>query len=219
MASASETDVRAAVEAPVEPAYVTAEEFISWDQDEGPLLEWVDGRVIVHEMPKEPHMRIVVLLCTLLDVFVSRHRLGRVFIEPYKMRVTPTSPIREPDVLFISAEHRDRITTDLLVGPADLVVEVVSPDSTGRDRSDKFDEYEAGGVTEYWVIDSRPGHERADFWALDANGKYRPVPASDDGTYHSRMLPGFWLQTAWLWQPDANAWDLLQQLFASDARP
>lgn len=99
------------------------------------------------------------------------------------------------------------------------MIEVVSDDSTARDRADQFDEYQDGGVSEYWVIDSRTGHERADFWTLDADGKYRAALPSDAGTYHSRVLPGFRLQVEWLWQPDPDVWDLLGRLFAAENAP
>ena len=36
---------------------------------------------------------------------------------------------------------------------ADLVVEVISPDSRTRDSRDKLHEYEKGGVPEYWIAD------------------------------------------------------------------
>jgi Uma2 family endonuclease len=78
------------------------------------------------------------------------------------------------------------------------VVEIFSPESIGRDRGDKFYEYERAGIPEYWVID--PETERAEFWQLDAQDKYQLVPADAAGAYHSRALPGFWLRVAWLWQ-------------------
>jgi Uma2 family endonuclease len=34
----------------------------------------------------------------------------------------------------------------------------------------------AAGVREYWILDPRPGYERADFYVLDEQGRYRPVP-------------------------------------------
>ncbi len=36
-------------------------------------------------------------------------------------------------------------------------------------------------------------------YQLDERGQYRPVPVGADGRYHSRALPGFWLQVEWLW--------------------
>jgi Uma2 family endonuclease len=77
-------------------------------------------------------------------------------------------------------------------------VEVVSDDSVACDRADKFYEYQAAGVTEYWIIDPRPGFQRVDFYVLDGQGRYRLVPANPDGRYHSTVLAGFWLQVDWL---------------------
>jgi Uma2 family endonuclease len=97
-----------------------------------------------------------------------------------------------------------------LNGPADLVIEVVSDDSVARDRADKFYEYQAAGIPEYWIVDSRPGRTRADFYVLDAQGRYQPVPVDADGRYHATVLPGFWLQVDWLL--DAEPPDVLQAL-------
>ena len=38
-------------------------------------------------------------------------------------------------------------------GPPDFIVEVVSPNSKGKDRINKKELYEAAGVKEYWVVD------------------------------------------------------------------
>lgn len=195
---------------------MTTEEFITSERDEGGLTEWIDGRVIVHDMPTEAHQRMAGLVFFLLSAFVGRRHLGRVIIAPYKMRATPDGPVREPDVLYLATEHLDRLTENVLMGPADLVVEVVSDDSTARDRADKFDECQDGGVREYWVIDSRPGKERADFEVLDATGHYRSALPESDRTYHSSVLPGFRLPVDWLWQVDADLWAMAQELLTAD---
>ena len=76
---------------------------------------------------------------------------------------------------------------------------MISPESVYRDRSDKFDEYEAAGVREYWVVDARLGKERADFWVLDDGGRYRAALPDANGVYHASVIPGFTLKVAWLW--------------------
>ena len=53
---------------------------------------------------------------------------------------------------------------------ADFVIEIVSGDRT-RDRSAKFNEYEAGGVGEYWILD--PARNRAEFYLRDSAGVFR----------------------------------------------
>ena len=63
---------------------------------------------------------------------------------------------REPDVLFLAKEHLGRLRDSHIEGPADLVVEIVSKESRGRDRGEKFYEYGEGGVPEYWLLDPIP---------------------------------------------------------------
>ncbi len=64
------------------------------------------------------------------------------------MKLSPEGSAREPDLLFAAEAHRARITPRRIQGPADLVVEVISPESAARDRSEKFDEYQQAGVRE-----------------------------------------------------------------------
>ena len=180
---------------------MTYEEFLAW-ADEDVHAEWEEGEVIVFMLPKDRHQDLVRFLAVLLDLFVQFLRLGQIRFAPFEMKATPDSPAREPDIFFVAREHRDHLTEDRLVGPADLIVEIISDDSVSRDRSRKLYEYQEAGVREYWIIDPRWGKERADFWVLDADGRYRPVPVGDDGTYRSTILPGFWLRVDWLWQDE-----------------
>lgn len=115
---------------------------------------------------------------------------------PFQMKLAATG--REPDLLFLASEHLDRLKKAHLEGPADLVVEVISPESFSGDRGEKFHEYESAGIPEYWLID--PDHEVAEFYQLDARGRYQLIPADEHGIYRSRVLPGFWLRVTWLWQ-------------------
>ncbi|HYN90223.1 MAG TPA: Uma2 family endonuclease, partial [Ardenticatenaceae bacterium] len=59
---------------------------------------------------------------------------------------------------------------------------------------------ETAGVPEYWIIDNRPGRQRAHFYQLGPNGEYHSVPIGADGVYHSAVLPGFRLRVEWFWQ-------------------
>ena len=104
---------------------------------------------------------------------------------------------REPDILFVANAHLARLEEQRLSGPADLAVEVVSEESLSRDRAEKFYEYQEGGIPEYWVIDPRPGKSRADFWILDASGRYQPVLPGPEGIYRSTVVTGFWFDLNW----------------------
>lgn len=178
---------------------MTYEAFLAW-ADEDTHAEWVDGEVIVFMPPVYRHQAIISFLCQLLGLFVEAGDLGVVLVAPFEMRARPGGSAREPDLLFVARPHLDRLTPERLVGPADLVVEVISDSSVGRDREEKFREYAAAGVPEYWLFDPRPGQQQADFYRLTAAGTYEPVRADADGCYHASVVPGFWLDPNWLWQ-------------------
>jgi Uma2 family endonuclease len=175
----------------------TYEEFLAAYDDVH--AEWVDGRVVVLTPPSTRHQDLALFLSVLLRHYAEHHRLGKVFIAPFQMKITAGRKIsgREPDIVFIAANHLDRLREVYLDGPADLAIEIISPDSRSRDREEKFAEYGAAGVGEYWTID--PKRKHAEFFELGADGTYRAA-AAQQGTYTSAILAGFTLRVDWLWQ-------------------
>ncbi len=164
---------------------------------DGTLVEWVAGEAVFHVSASALHKQVVHFLHVLLRLFTNLRGTGRILPAPYAMMSTPQGPVREPDIMVVTAEHLDRVQNRWLTGAPDLAVEVLSDDSLARDRSEKFDEYQAAGVPEHWVVDPRPGRERADFRVLD-EGRYHAVPAGGEGVHRSTAVPGFWLRTGWL---------------------
>ena len=192
-----------------QPLRMSYEEFLNWEHSG--IAEWENGEVFQMSVKRE-HQDVVNFLSALIRLFVKLFDLGFVNTAPYLMRSKVDGPGREPDLMFISHENSTRYTSDQLEGPADLIVEVISDESVARDRVTKFEEYEDIGVREYWLIDSRPERLRADFYVLDNKGRYRPVPIADDNTYHSTVLPGFWININWLWEQDADVLSALTQI-------
>jgi len=178
---------------------MSAEEFLRWEHPG--IAEWVNGEVSIMAVTNE-HQRVVDFLNRLLGIFVQIYELGIVRSAPYAMRAVPGGAIREPDLMFISKANRERLRREMLDGPADLVIEVVSEESVARDYDDKFAEYQDAGVQEYWIIDPRPNRRRASFFQRDAQGRLHPALVDADDIYRSSTLPGFWLKLAWLWQSD-----------------
>lgn len=173
------------------------EEFLEWC-DEDTWAEWVDGEVIVLSPASERHQALRGFLEAVMTVYAEQRGLGRVLGAPFQMKTGPGLPGREPDILFIATGNLSQLKKNYLDGPADLVVEITSPESRLRDRGEKFAEYELGGVREYWLLD--PEERRADFYKLGEDGRYRLSDPETSGVYRSKALPGFWLRAAWLWQ-------------------
>lgn len=182
---------------PSEPKKMTYEEFLA-QADEDVSAEWVDGEVIEMSPASDRHQEIVGFLSALFQFFVQAHESGIVRIAPFQMKTGKDLPGREPDIIFLSNDHLDRLKSVYIDGPADLVVEIISPESRSRDRGAKFYEYEQGGVREYWLIDYL--RKQAEFYQLGEDGIYRAVSSVEDGIYQCRVLDGLWIKVEWLWQ-------------------
>lgn len=171
-------------------------------QFDGQYAEYVDGDVIKPMSVTQRHDFLTNFLMTALTFYVSTKSLGRICGEPYQMKMLIDDKIkgREPDIFFVKTENFDRIGEQYFDGAADLVIEVISPESVTCDTQDKFEEYETIGVKEYWIID--PNRRTANFYSLDENGKYKLRYPSAEDVFESRVIEGLWIKTDWLWQDE-----------------
>ena len=183
--------------APMPRRRMSYEEFL-----EDPTIEhaeWVDGEVVPMVGVTEEHDRVTTFLLRLLASWVEMRSLGRVLKEPFNVKLGGGNrPGRSPDLGFLTNASLGRLREKNVDGPVDVAVEVVSPGSRGTDRGDKYAEYEAAGVREYWLID--PARQAAEFYQLSGSGRYELMP-TPDGVFQSGVVEGFWLRVSWLWEP------------------
>jgi Uma2 family endonuclease len=158
------------------------------------LVEYADGRLEVLPMPTTLHQWIVFHLCQLLDAFVSSRQLGLALLAPLRVQLWPDK-FREPDVVFLRTEHRDRAGEEFWDG-ADLVMEVVSDgrEDRRRDLVTKRREYARAGIPEYWIVDPR----RKQIAVLRLKGEKYVVHGTfkPGRTARSHLLPGFTVDVA-----------------------
>jgi len=131
--------------------YWSEEEYLRLDV--GRLVEFENGNLELVPMPTELHQAIAFFLCLQLRCFVEPKKLGVTYMAPLRVRVRE-GKYREPDVMFMLTEHRERRTPRFWHG-ADLVMEVVSEDDPARDLIHKRSDYAAAGIPEYWIVDPR----------------------------------------------------------------
>jgi Uma2 family endonuclease len=174
---------------------MTWEEFLVW-VDEEHRAEWVDGEVEFMSPASLRHQDLGSFLTTLIRHYVESGSLGVVLPTPFLMKTGVHLPGREPDILFVAEQNRTRLTNTYLNGPADLAVEIVSPESVQRDRGNKYREYEQGGVREFWLLDQDEDTYR--FYRLDAEGHFVPILPDEEGIVRSMVLEGLWLNVEWL---------------------
>jgi Uma2 family endonuclease len=166
-----------------ESEYLAVTEGTNW------LIELTEGRVEVLPIPTSSHQRILLFLFAQLQAFVLPNRLGEVLCAALRVKLG-TGKFREPDVVFMLTEHRDRIGEEYWEG-ADLVMEIVSKDAESRKRDlvQKPVDYAEGGIPEYWIVDPQEGNITV---LTLRNGEYQP-----HGVFHtgdsatSLLLEGF----------------------------
>jgi Uma2 family endonuclease len=184
------------------PRGISYEDFLS-SVDEGTHAEWVDGEVVRMSPSSERHEAVAGFLYAVLRFYVRRTEAGgRVLHAPFQMKLGRSG--REPDVFYVPPERMDALQATFYDGPAALAIEVVSPDSRVRDRTEKLREYEAAGVKEYWVID--PMQRSAEVHRLSAAGRYELVPPGEPPRLRSEVIPGLWIDPEWLWAEEPDEW-------------
>lgn len=148
------------------------------------IVELVDGRVEIPEMPGRKHQRMLLIMRDAIQAVVGKSNLGEVLVSPYPVRVNEKT-YREPDVIFMRTENLSRMHDQYSEG-ADLVVEVVSQDRK-RDLVDKRKEYALARIPEYWIVD--PAQERVTVLKLVDQSYIEHGSWTTGGVATSLMLP------------------------------
>jgi Uma2 family endonuclease len=172
----------------------TEDDYLGLDviHDNFPLVELSNGRLEVLPMPTQTHQFIMVFLYELLKAYTAVHAPGVVMVSGMRVRLQKgaRARFRDPDVLYMKAEHAHRRHEKYWDG-ADLVMEVVSPDPKDRERDleVKPREYARAGISEYWIID--PEQRRIRVLVLQGRA-YKLHGEFGPGTQAtSVLLPGF----------------------------
>ncbi len=142
----------------------TYADYLTWD--DGQRWEIIDGEAYnMSPAPLIRHQRISRnLASTILPFF--RGKLCEAFIAPTDV-VLDENNVVQPDLIVVC--DRSTITDRCVQGAPDLVIEILSPSTSNRDRLLKKALYERFGVGEYLIVD--PVAESVDRYLL-VDGSY-----------------------------------------------
>ena len=140
---------------PQTPRY-TYGDYRQWQGDE--RFELIDGEAVqMNPAPRIWHQRVLGALYRQIADFLDASSC-EVLLAPVDVRLPKgeepddeVTTVVQPDLVVVCDSTR---IDDLGVrGAPDLVVEILSPATAGRDEILKRDLYERSGVREYWLID------------------------------------------------------------------
>lgn len=167
--------------------------------DDGKRYEIIKGVLYVANAPSLEHQFAAFKVAFQLELYVGERALGLVVPAPFEVHLSELSRPVQPDVIYISAARQPPFGVKIFEGAPDLIVEVVSPSSIRLDRTTKFDAYEAAGVAEYWIVDTKT--RSVEVYTL-ARGEYAlHGQYTGEELITSAILAGLQIKTSVLFQP------------------
>lgn len=150
--------------------------------------EVLGGRLSMVPAPIPYHQQVSRKLERILEDFVIDNDMGEVFDAPCDVVFSKTDVV-QPDIFFISKQRLYIIDKANIKGAPDLIIEIISPISAGRDKIVKKKLYADHKVKEYWVVD--PKEKTVQIYGLVGNlyemaGSYN----EHEDIVSSRLLKG-----------------------------
>jgi Uma2 family endonuclease len=161
--------------------------------DDGKRYEVIEGELSMTPAPSPRHQKIQLRLGSILLAFVDKHSLGEVYVSPIDVALSLID-IVQPDILFIAKDRKHIIAKRNIVGIPNLIVEILSPTTTARDRVDKLALYQRYALPEYWIVDSEG--DNVETYVYQASQLERTNSLRLDEQLHSRQIVGFSLKVA-----------------------
>jgi len=155
-------------------------------------IELLNGEVVLSPRPRPPHQQFIGRMFAVLDEWVERHQLGKVYPEVEMLLDDKWTP--SPDLVFVATEHVDRVGDTQIVGPADLAVEVLSPSNVNDDRFGKFNAYAAHSIPWYWIVDL--DRRVLEEYELNGDAYGNQIDASFNRPFAPRLFPGLTIDLA-----------------------
>jgi Uma2 family endonuclease len=156
--------------------YYTYDDYLSWD--DGVRYELIDG--VVYMMSPAPN-RAHQMISRELSRQFSNYLKGKkceVYAAPFDVRLNnedKNDTVVQPDITVVC--DPSKLDDKGCVGAPDMVLEILSPSTSSRDKTVKFKRYLRAGVREYWIVD--PMDRTLTVHILDGE-HYRTATYGDD---------------------------------------
>jgi Uma2 family endonuclease len=172
--------------APQTSTKMTYEDLLLLPED-GLRHEIIDGEHYVNASPVTKHQRVSYNLILAIGNYLAEHPVGKLFHAPLDI-VFSRYDVVEPDLLYISNERREIITTKNIQGSPDLLVEILSESNRKYDEVTKRALYERTDVGEYWIVD--PRRDAIHIFRRNTAGRYESAAElSGDDRLTSPLFP------------------------------
>jgi Uma2 family endonuclease len=166
----------------VDATRVTAAEFDELTANDERRFELIEGEIIEMAPPKIVHQLLSGRIYRVVDDLKPN---GVVIYAPVEIYLDEYN-IPQPDIVWVAANSQCQIADSRLIGAPDLVIEILSPSTAKRDKTDKVKLYEKHGSREYWIVDT--DYNKIEVWRRGASGLERQGVYGAGDTFESAAL-------------------------------
>lgn len=168
----------------------TAADYRSMPED-GKRYQLIEGELIAAPAPNTFHQIVQKNLLFALENYLRQNPMGTLLGAPCDVYLDDHN-VYQPDVLYVTRKHVERIQHDGIHGAPDLIVEILSPSTAALDRR-KRGNFAAAGTAEFWQID--PALRQIQRFVFAENPS-KPVALIDEPeTFTSPLFPSLTIAT------------------------
>jgi Uma2 family endonuclease len=149
-------------------------DYLTWMDDK--RRELINGFVsLMTPAPARLHQKVSGYIFNKIYNFLTDKKC-EVYSAPFDVRLPKNGEktaekiynVVQPDITVIC--DSEKLDDRGCIGAPDLIVEILSPSTSKRDLTDKYDLYEKSGVKEYWIV--RPNENTIQKFVLGSKSKY-----------------------------------------------
>lgn len=165
---------------------LTYQDYLEIPDEPGYRFEILEGMLVKEPSPDVMHQRVSRRLQRFLeDYFWMSDPQGEVFNAPLDMTFGEITVV-QPDLFYVSGKQKSIVKETRIDGPPVLVVEIISPSSSRKDRLQKMQIYQKAKVQHYWLVN--PAEKTLECFSLQS-GLYALVASGMDSDVVNH--PGF----------------------------
>jgi Uma2 family endonuclease len=137
---------------PLTKKRMTTQEYFAMGETERFRTLLIYGELITMANPKPKHNRLLHGLGEIIRRWIRHMHLGEVFFDNDLILDEEMALVYALDLMFLANEHLDQYRDELVFGPVDLAIEILSASERPYLQRRKFNDYERYGVPWYWII-------------------------------------------------------------------
>jgi len=149
-----------------------------------PYYQLINGELIETPTPEVIHQKVVGRLLYLFHKLEKETKISTVIhlIDLY----LDEKNVFQPDIVVLLKEGKAKVEEKGILGPPDVVVEILSPSTAYYDLIVKKEVYERAGVKEYWFLD--PNRKTFEIYKNSEEGFKLTSQAREKGKVFSEIL-------------------------------